>query len=359
METTVTISIPILFKQHPFGMLLKGRTWELGIGYRYGFNGKEQTDEIDGNGNIYDYGFRIYNSRLGRFLSKDPLTKSFPWFTPYQYASNSPIALIDLDGTEGVVPAPPPADNAITNAGAPDPQPNRMILPNTPHIEYTYREHVQTNIKGEVTRVTWDRITHYYDLPITPYTQTLIDRYEGKVTNISEHVFENGEQWQLIGPFTGTGAAVPPPLPQNVSITGEADADLGTTRNYSMPAAITGVSFNGTFDAMGSATLGYGNQIIVTDGTGTVLFNSGMVTGSVPININVTTPSNSISITIVSGVPAGTATATDVDNFTLTGQVVANPMPAAAGGPVYNSPIPRNANTNEYVNKRPVTKTGS
>lgn len=69
-------------------------------GYRYGFNGKEQDKEIYGEGNIYDYGFRIYNPRLGKFLSVDPLTKSYPWYTPYQFAGNTPIQAIDLDGLE-------------------------------------------------------------------------------------------------------------------------------------------------------------------------------------------------------------------------------------------------------------------
>ncbi len=35
-----------------------------------------------------------------RFLSVDPLTKSFPELTPYQYSSNRPIDGIDLDGLE-------------------------------------------------------------------------------------------------------------------------------------------------------------------------------------------------------------------------------------------------------------------
>ena len=72
--------------------------------YRYGFNGKEKDDEVSGNGNSYDYGFRIYNPRLGRFLSVDPLTQSFPWYTPYQYAGNKPIWKIDLDGLEETDP---------------------------------------------------------------------------------------------------------------------------------------------------------------------------------------------------------------------------------------------------------------
>ncbi len=42
----------------------------------------------------------MYDSRLGRFLSVDPLTKQYPYLTPYQFASNMPIAGNDLDGAE-------------------------------------------------------------------------------------------------------------------------------------------------------------------------------------------------------------------------------------------------------------------
>lgn len=68
--------------------------------YRYGFNGKESDGEVSGDGNIYDYGFRIYNPRIGRFLSRDPLTSGYPWYTPYQFAGNKPIWAIDVDGLE-------------------------------------------------------------------------------------------------------------------------------------------------------------------------------------------------------------------------------------------------------------------
>lgn len=43
---------------------------------------------------------RIYDSRLGRFLSVDPLTAKYPELTPYQFASNRPIDGVDLDGNE-------------------------------------------------------------------------------------------------------------------------------------------------------------------------------------------------------------------------------------------------------------------
>ena len=70
--------------------------------YRYAFNGKENDNEVKGDGGQQDYGMRIYDPRLGRFLSVDPLTSEFPWYTPYQFAGNKPIAFIDLDGAEDI-----------------------------------------------------------------------------------------------------------------------------------------------------------------------------------------------------------------------------------------------------------------
>ena len=68
--------------------------------YRYGFNGKMKDNEWAGVGNSYDYGFRRYDPRIARFNSVDPLTMKYPMLTPYQFASNTPIQAIDLDGLE-------------------------------------------------------------------------------------------------------------------------------------------------------------------------------------------------------------------------------------------------------------------
>jgi len=81
-------------------MVLPGRSYSSGNSYRYGFNGKENDNEVKGTGNQYDYGFRIYDPRIGRFLSVDPLDKDYPWYTPYQFAGNKPTRFIDLDGAE-------------------------------------------------------------------------------------------------------------------------------------------------------------------------------------------------------------------------------------------------------------------
>jgi RHS repeat-associated protein len=81
---------------------MPGRSFS-SVSYRYGFNGKESDDEVSGSGNQYDYGFRIYNPRIGKFLSVDPLTGSYPWYTPYQFAGNMPIWAMDLDGLEEAI----------------------------------------------------------------------------------------------------------------------------------------------------------------------------------------------------------------------------------------------------------------
>jgi len=89
----------LTYDHYPFGMLVPQRNYQ-SPEYRYGFQGQEKDDEVKGSGMQYDYGFRIYDPRLGKFLSEDPLFKSFPWYTPYQFAGNKPIQSIDLDGLE-------------------------------------------------------------------------------------------------------------------------------------------------------------------------------------------------------------------------------------------------------------------
>ncbi len=75
--------------------------WDNTKWYRFGFNGKEKIDEINNiTGATYDYGFRVYDCRIGRFLSIDPLIWKFPFYSPYQFASNSPIVSIDIEGLE-------------------------------------------------------------------------------------------------------------------------------------------------------------------------------------------------------------------------------------------------------------------
>jgi RHS repeat-associated protein len=78
-------------------MTMPGRSFNSNA-YRYGFNGMEKDDEIKGNENSYTTHFRQYDPRLGRWLSIDPLSKDFPWQSPYVAFDNNPLNKIDPDG---------------------------------------------------------------------------------------------------------------------------------------------------------------------------------------------------------------------------------------------------------------------
>jgi RHS repeat-associated protein len=85
---------------YPFGTTLPGRTFQDDrfSGYRFTFNGKENDSETYGDGNAYDFGARIYDSRLGRWLSLDPLFSIYPDLSPYCFVGNRPLMAIDPDG---------------------------------------------------------------------------------------------------------------------------------------------------------------------------------------------------------------------------------------------------------------------
>jgi RHS repeat-associated protein len=86
---------------YPFGMMMNGGyRRNSNITYKFGYNGKPMDTDWNGEGAMYDYGFRIYDPRICKFLSVDPLSPEYPWYTPYQFAGNKPINSIDLDGLE-------------------------------------------------------------------------------------------------------------------------------------------------------------------------------------------------------------------------------------------------------------------
>jgi RHS repeat-associated protein len=64
--------------------------------YRLDFNGKETDNET----NWQDYSMRAYDPRIARFVSIDPIAAYYPELTPYQFASNTPVQAIDIDGLE-------------------------------------------------------------------------------------------------------------------------------------------------------------------------------------------------------------------------------------------------------------------
>src|SRR5690606_17222792 len=64
--------------------------------YKYKYNDKEYQDEL--NLNLYDYGARNYDPALGRWNRIDNKAEIYYALTPYNYAGNTPVQAIDVDG---------------------------------------------------------------------------------------------------------------------------------------------------------------------------------------------------------------------------------------------------------------------
>jgi RHS repeat-associated protein len=75
---------------YPYGM-----EWNAG-GYKYTYNGKEMNTEIGLN--LIDFGARMQDPSLGKFISIDRFAEKNASQTPYSYAANNPIKFIDVNG---------------------------------------------------------------------------------------------------------------------------------------------------------------------------------------------------------------------------------------------------------------------
>jgi RHS repeat-associated protein len=88
-------------KSYPFGSSINTRSFSAGSGFRFGFNGKEKQNEIWGDD--YDFGARIYDGRLGRWFSVDPVYTKYPNSSTYCFVANSLFMNIEINGSEYIV----------------------------------------------------------------------------------------------------------------------------------------------------------------------------------------------------------------------------------------------------------------
>ena len=84
---------------------------QTGSAYRFGYNGKEMDNEINGEGNSLDFGARIIDARLGRWMSCDIHQGKTPGISAYNFSFNNPLAFNDPDGKDGRIKV---QGNAIT-----------------------------------------------------------------------------------------------------------------------------------------------------------------------------------------------------------------------------------------------------
>jgi|GEM_PF-2289879 len=88
---------------YPFGLTMAGISSKAAgnLENKYKYNGKElQSNEFsDGTGlELYDYGARLQDPQLGRWWVQDKFTDVYVALTPYHYAANNPIKIVDEAG---------------------------------------------------------------------------------------------------------------------------------------------------------------------------------------------------------------------------------------------------------------------
>nr|WP_236676304.1 RHS repeat-associated core domain-containing protein [Chryseolinea lacunae] len=83
---------------YPFGLTFNSYHRENGVKQNYLFNGKEKQDELDLS--WLDYGARMYDPTIARWMVIDPMASKFPSWSPYNYAFDNPVRFIDPDGRE-------------------------------------------------------------------------------------------------------------------------------------------------------------------------------------------------------------------------------------------------------------------
>jgi RHS repeat-associated protein len=82
---------------YPFGMMMQERSFTCSTNEnKFSFNGKEMDNETYQGSIAFEA--RIYDARLGKFLSVDPWSYKYRYQSTYVFAHNSPIVLIDYLG---------------------------------------------------------------------------------------------------------------------------------------------------------------------------------------------------------------------------------------------------------------------
>jgi RHS repeat-associated protein len=81
---------------YPFGLTFNSYQRENSVANQYLYNGKEKQDEL--NLSWLDYGFRMYDPAIARWMVIDPLAEKFKSWSPYSYAFNNPVRFTDFMG---------------------------------------------------------------------------------------------------------------------------------------------------------------------------------------------------------------------------------------------------------------------
>jgi RHS repeat-associated protein len=72
---------------------------------RWRYSGKEEQKAINATIPLIDYGARMYDPTIARWMSVDPMAEKYYYISPYSYCEDNPIIFFDPDGRGPIVGA--------------------------------------------------------------------------------------------------------------------------------------------------------------------------------------------------------------------------------------------------------------
>ena len=214
------------YEYYSFGMLQPGRTFNPSES-RFGFNGKEK-DQSFGATN-YDFGARIYNPQLGRWLSLDPLQSKYPSLSPYNFVNNSPLRFVDPDGKRFIFALGACSD--CSNKGYGESFVKILRALGVKNVTLASARGVMSNDEGSYLQMLGDQLFTMGDHASTPYTNMtdnisnlsqyggaisreitgldaadsrIKDYYNNVLSDLTTNPLEDGEQLNLAGVSAGS-----------------------------------------------------------------------------------------------------------------------------------------------------------
>jgi hypothetical protein len=156
--------------------------------YRFGFTLGENINEISGDRNYVDIGERGVDTRLGKLNWRvDPDFSKYPNSSPYIYAANSPIRLIDING-KGAGDPPGFWESFIVSSIKGIASVYTYIDNNPAHAGYSVKPKPITHEQVLAYSINWDQVLNP-NYQIQSFAGSTVDMFHG-VYNFGQGIYE-------------------------------------------------------------------------------------------------------------------------------------------------------------------------